>query len=77
MPRFGGSVQEWLQSIEGIVPDPFRLPGGCPFHPRCPESIAGRCEVDVPVYRKLAAAPHCGVACHLHAPQGEPVALAR
>ena len=77
MPRFGGSVQERLQSIEGIVPDPFRLPGGCPFHPRCPESIAGRCEVEVPVYRKLAAAPHRGVACHLHAPQGEPVALAR
>ena len=77
VPRFGGSVQQRLQSIEGIVPDPFRLPGGCPFHPRCPESIAGRCEVEVPVYRKLAAAPHRGVACHLHAPQGEPVALAR
>ena len=77
VPRFGGSVQERLQSIEGIVPDPFRLPGGCPFHPRCPESIAGRCEVEVPVYRNLPAAPHRGVACHLHAPQGEPVAVAR
>ena len=74
VPRFGGSVQERLQSIEGIVPDPFRLPGGCPFHPRCPESIAGRCEA---VYRTLPDAPHRGVACHLHAPQGQPVAVAR
>ena len=77
MPRFGGSVQERLASIEGIVPDPFRLPGGCPFHPRCPESIASRCEVEVPVYRALPEAQHRGVSCHLHAPQGEPVGARR
>ena len=75
VPRFGGRTQDRLQSIEGIVPDPFRLPGGCPFHPRCPESIGGQCEVDVPVYRVLPAASHRGVACHLHAADGAAVAV--
>ncbi len=77
VPRFGGSVQERLQSIEGMVPDPFRLPGGCPFHPRCPESVAALCEVAVPVYRALPHAPQRGVACHLHAPETAPVAIPR
>ena len=25
-----------LRAIPGTVPDPARIPGGCPFHPRCP-----------------------------------------
>ena len=25
-----------LQPIQGLMPDPINLPGGCPFHPRCP-----------------------------------------
>jgi len=25
-----------LRTIPGTVPDPARIPGGCPFHPRCP-----------------------------------------
>jgi len=25
-----------LRTIPGTVPDPTRIPGGCPFHPRCP-----------------------------------------
>ena len=67
VPRFGGRAQARLQSIEGMVPDPFHLPAGCPFHPRCPESIAGRCETEAPVYRPLPAAPQRGAACHLQA----------
>jgi oligopeptide/dipeptide ABC transporter ATP-binding protein len=34
-----------LPTIPGTVPDPFNLPSGCPFHPRCqlaiPECSAG------------------------------------
>jgi oligopeptide/dipeptide ABC transporter ATP-binding protein len=26
---------ERLQAIEGVVPSPFAMPTGCPFHPRC------------------------------------------
>ena len=77
VPRFGGRSAGRLQSIEGIVPDPFRVPGGCPFHPRCPQSIAGHCDVEVPVYRALPEARHRGVACHLHAADGHLVSAAR
>jgi oligopeptide/dipeptide ABC transporter ATP-binding protein len=27
-----------LYSIPGSVPDPAHRPGGCPFHPRCPQA---------------------------------------
>ena len=27
--------EEWLHPIEGLPPDPTKLPDGCPFHPRC------------------------------------------
>ena len=28
-----------LRAIEGVVPEAFSLPGGCYFHPRCPECM--------------------------------------
>lgn len=28
--------EEWLHPIDGLPPDPTKLPTGCPFHPRCP-----------------------------------------
>ena len=34
--------------IEGMVPDPLRLPTGCVFHPRCPAFIPGKCDQFVP-----------------------------
>lgn len=27
-----------LKPIEGLMPDPTNIPGGCPFHPRCPKA---------------------------------------
>lgn len=30
-----GKTQDRLATIPGSVPDPTRLPDGCPFHPRC------------------------------------------
>ena len=39
-----------LASIRGTVPDPYNLPKGCPFHPRCNDVIRGVCDVvDPPV----------------------------
>jgi oligopeptide/dipeptide ABC transporter ATP-binding protein len=35
MPRLGVD-RERLPAIAGQVPNPTQLPGGCPFHPRCP-----------------------------------------
>ena len=34
--RYG---RQRLQEIQGAVPNLFQLPGGCAFHPRCPEAI--------------------------------------
>jgi len=30
--------KEKLYVIEGVVPNPFNMPAGCRFHPRCPEA---------------------------------------
>jgi peptide/nickel transport system ATP-binding protein len=43
-------------------PDPLHPPSGCPFHPRCPQRIAG-CDTRAPA---LLAAGTTQVACHLH-----------
>jgi peptide/nickel transport system permease protein len=50
-----------LVSIPGQMPSPTSLPGGCPFHPRCPEAIE-RCATERP---PLVARPERGhkVAC--------------
>ncbi|MDL2217960.1 ABC transporter ATP-binding protein [Christensenellaceae bacterium OttesenSCG-928-M15] len=50
-----------LLPIDGLMPDPTNLPGGCKFHPRCPKCIA---------VCKTEAAPLCKtgghfVQCHL------------
>jgi oligopeptide/dipeptide ABC transporter ATP-binding protein len=37
-----------LPSIAGTVPPLFAIPPGCPFHPRCPYAVAGRCDVGNP-----------------------------
>ena len=42
-PRMSGGRREPLVSIPGSVPDPFSMPAGCPFHPRCSERIEGLC----------------------------------
>ncbi len=34
--------------LSGEVADPAFLPSGCPFHPRCPEFIPGKCDVTEP-----------------------------
>lgn len=38
---------ERLTPIEGLMPDPTNLPGGCKFHPRCPDCME-RCKVSNP-----------------------------
>ncbi len=37
-----------LPSIKGSVPSLMAIPPGCPFHPRCPSAVAGRCDVGSP-----------------------------
>ena len=48
VPNIRATPRERLASIGGAVPHPSRRPAGCPFHPRCPEIIAGRCAETAP-----------------------------
>lgn len=48
IPRIERNRKTRLNTIEGMVPSPFNIPPGCPFHPRCPLAIPGRCDVEDP-----------------------------
>jgi peptide/nickel transport system ATP-binding protein len=50
IPRLGAKKARTyrLASIVGTVPDPYNLPTGCPFHPRCIKRIPGVCDVEMP-----------------------------
>jgi oligopeptide/dipeptide ABC transporter ATP-binding protein len=51
MPRLGS--KEKLLAIPGQPPDLATLPGGCAFHPRCPEALA-RCAGEEPGETRIA-----------------------
>jgi peptide/nickel transport system ATP-binding protein len=49
IPMIEEQVKERLESIKGVVPDPYNLPSGCRFHPRCDYFIEGVCDQAEPV----------------------------
>jgi oligopeptide/dipeptide ABC transporter ATP-binding protein len=53
IPKLGKKSGEALESIRGMVPDPYSIPKGCPFHPRCPRYLPGTC--DDPQWLTVAA----------------------
>ena len=48
MPRVGHKSATPLRVIEGMVPSPFDIPSGCPFHPRCTRFMPGLCDTTQP-----------------------------
>jgi peptide/nickel transport system ATP-binding protein len=36
VPEMGNTHKTRLHPIPGMIPDPFNIPSGCAFHPRCP-----------------------------------------
>jgi oligopeptide/dipeptide ABC transporter ATP-binding protein len=44
IPQIGRKSEQRLASIKGSVPDPYSLPDGCLFHPRCSQFMENRCE---------------------------------
>ena len=52
IPRIGRKSRDRLESIKGVVPDPYAIPPGCPFHPRCNSFMPGICDrdQDIPFY---------------------------
>jgi len=53
IPKVGIRTGERLATIEGMVPDPFHLPTGCVFHPRCPMFMPGKCDKIAPTYKQV------------------------
>jgi peptide/nickel transport system ATP-binding protein len=53
IPRMRSRSRERLTPIAGAVPHPYDRPSGCPFHPRCPEFMAGRCDQEEPILRSV------------------------
>ena len=69
IPKMGAKSSGYtgkLASIKGTVPDPFAVPKGCPYHPRCAAFMPGICDVqDPPV---IVLDEDHDVRCHLYAP---------
>lgn len=49
IPHLGSHTKERLTPIPGSVPDPFSIPTGCAFQPRCPAPKRDACNADVPL----------------------------
>ncbi len=64
IPRLGHGRSWELEPIEGMVPDPYNRPSGCPFHPRCPAFMEDVCDVLAPGLVHLPDGRE--VRCHLY-----------
>jgi peptide/nickel transport system ATP-binding protein len=54
IPSIRSRTRERLTPIAGSVPHPYDRPTGCPFHPRCPDAIPGRCDREAPTLKSVA-----------------------
>jgi len=72
VPRFGEKSRSRLEAIKGMVPEPYNIPTGCSFHPRCPEFMPGLCDREVPQYIELEQNNHW-VSCHLYSADSDKV----
>jgi oligopeptide/dipeptide ABC transporter ATP-binding protein len=52
IPRLGSDGDERLTAIEGVVPNPYALPPGCRFSPRCPLADE-KCRSEQPALREI------------------------
>ena len=48
IPHIGSRSRDRLASIRGMVPDPYSVVPGCPFHPRCDSYMPGTCDQAMP-----------------------------
>lgn len=63
IPHVDVEMDDRLMTIPGELPDPSRLPEGCPFAARCPHVMDVCYRVNPPLE---ALQPGHTVACHLH-----------
>lgn len=70
IPKVGHKQEGPLRTIEGMVPSPFDIPRGCPFHPRCAHFMPGVCDTLPPAETPLEPPSHT-VRCYLYSEQAE------
>jgi peptide/nickel transport system ATP-binding protein len=63
IPHMGKRVKDRLTPIPGSVPDPYSIPSGCAFYPRCPAQKPLACKEDVPL---IEIEPNHFVRCTLY-----------
>jgi peptide/nickel transport system ATP-binding protein len=51
IPHLGRRVKDRLMPIPGSVPDPYSVPTGCAFYPRCPAPKRPECKEEIPLIR--------------------------
>lgn len=68
IPSLHSEPRVELPTVAGGIPHPLQRPPGCPFHPRCPDAIPGRCDVAMPRLEPIADTQ---VACFLHHDESE------
>ncbi len=63
IPRLGSDQPGGkLNVIRGSIPDPYAVPGGCPFHNRCLFNDGDRCQREAPQLREIK--PGHFASCH-------------
>ena len=68
IPSILATPRDRLATVSGSIPHPYDRPPGCPFHPRCPDAIAGRCDRASP---EMTTAPDgSAVSCFLYSEAG-------
>ena len=50
IPHMGRRVKARLTPIPGSVPDPYSVPSGCAFYPRCPAMDEGKCSAEASLF---------------------------
>ncbi len=53
IPSLATTRKERLIPITGVVPDPFEVPQGCGFEPRCPHAME-ICRTQIPSLKEVA-----------------------
>ena len=69
IPSIHSTPKVQLPTISGTLPHPYNRPAGCPFHPRCPDAIAGVCDQHEPSL--LPVGEDHQVSCFLYHPHTE------
>ena len=64
IPSIESTPRVKLPTISGSIPHPYNRPTGCPFYPRCPDFMAGTCDVKEPALVAINGAQK--VSCFLY-----------